>query len=114
MAELARLVWRPMRVAVRGPRRLMAALDGSEASQSAGGATMRRLLGVLFIAYATLLGTKALLGGALPSFAHILMAMFGIALFANVAGRFIRDWTLVLAGVFAYVLAGRYAQGLNM
>jgi hypothetical protein len=75
---------------------------------------MRRLLGGLFIAYATLLGTKAVIAGTLPGVAHLLMAMFGVALFANVAGRFIRDWTLVLAGLFAYLLAGRYAQGLDM
>jgi PAP2 superfamily len=114
MADVLRLVYRPVRGALRGPRRLFAALDSSDASRSAGGAAMRRLLGGLFLAYATLLGTKAVLAGSLPSVAHILLAMFGVALFANLAGRFIRDWTLVLAGVFAYLLAGRYAQGLNM
>ena len=114
MADALRLVYRPVRGALRGPRRLVAALDSSDASSSAGGAAIRRLLGALFIAYASLLGVKAILAGSLPSVAHILFAMFGIALFANLAGRFIRDWTLVLAGVFAYLLAGRYAQGLNM
>lgn len=75
---------------------------------------LRRLLGALFIAYAVVLGAKATRSGAIPNPVHLLMAMFGIALIANVAGRFIRDWTLVVAGLVAYVLAGRYAHGLDM
>jgi hypothetical protein len=55
-----------------------------------------------------------MLAGGLPSVAHFLMAMFGVALIANLAGRFIRDWTLVFAGVIAYMLAGKYASGLDM
>jgi membrane-associated phospholipid phosphatase len=75
---------------------------------------MRRALGGLFIVYAGVLATKATAGGALPNAGHLFMAMFGVAVVANVAGRFIRDWTLVVAGFFAYVLASHYSQGLDM
>ena len=114
MRDLLRLLALPIRGIQRGSRATVNALDGSDASRSAGAVAMRRLLGFLFIGYAVLLSTKGLLEGAFPSFANLLMAMFGAAVIANLTGRFIRDWTLVLAGLFAYVLAGRYAQGLNM
>jgi hypothetical protein len=114
MRDLMRLLALPFRGVQRGSRAAVKALDGSDASRSPGAVAMRRLLGFLFIGYAVLLSTKAVLDGAFPSFANLLMAMFGAAVIANLTGRFIRDWTLVLAGLFAYVLAGRYAQGLNM
>lgn len=98
----------------RRPSRLPAPLDPAASSRSTGALAMRRLLGALFIAYAAVLGAKATSSGGLPNPLHLLMAMFGVALIANVAGRFIRDWTLVVAGLVAYVMAGRYAQGLNM
>jgi hypothetical protein len=109
-----RLLTLPLRGVRRGTRGFIDALDSSEASRTAGATAMRRALGALFIGYAVLLSTKAVLAGSLPSVGHLMMGMFGAALIANLTGRFIRDWTLVLAGVFAYMLAGRYAQGLNM
>lgn len=75
---------------------------------------MRRVLGVLFVGYALLLSVKAIAAGSLPSVLHLVMAMFGVALFANLGRRFIRDWTLVVAGLFAYLLASRYSQALDM
>jgi hypothetical protein len=114
MRDFWRLLTLPLRGVRHGTRRFVAALDSSKASQTAGGIALRRVLGALFIGYAVLLSTKATLAGTLPSVAHFLMAMFGVALIANLAGRFIRDWTLVLGGVIAYVLAGRYASGLDM
>jgi hypothetical protein len=114
MRDLLRLLALPLRVIQRGTGTMIHALDASDASRSPGATAMRRALGLLFIGYAVLLSTKAALDGMFPSFANLLMAMFGVAVIANLTGRFIRDWTLVLAGVFAYMLAGRYAQGLNM
>jgi hypothetical protein len=114
MRDLLRLLGLPLRGMRRGSRTLVEALDTSEASRSTGAVAIRRALGLLFLGYALLLSTKAILAGTFPSFAHLFMAMFGAAVLANLTGRFIRDWTLVLAGVFAYVLAGRYAQGLSM
>jgi hypothetical protein len=72
------------------------------------------VLGTLFIGYALLLGAKETIAGGLPNVANILLAMFGVALIANLAGRFIRDWTLVLAGVFAYMLTAQYTNHLDM
>jgi PAP2 superfamily protein len=114
MRDLSRPFTVPLLATRNGVRRFVAALDASEASQTTNAIAMRRALGVLFIGYAVLLSVKATLAGTLPSVAHFLLAMFGVALIANLAGRFIRDWTLVLAGVFAYFLAGRYAAALNM
>jgi hypothetical protein len=114
MRDVWRLLTWPLRGTRLATRRFVATLDSSEASQTSGAAAMRRAIGALFIGYALLLGTKTTLAGNLPSVAHFLMAMFGVALMANLAGRFIRDWTLVIGGVFAYMLAGRYAQGLDM
>jgi hypothetical protein len=114
MRDAWRLLTLPLRRVRGGTRRFVAALDSSETSQTTGAIAMRRALGALFIGYAVLLGTKATLAGTLPSIAHFLMAMFGVALIANLAGRFIRDWTLVFGGVVAYMLAGRYASGLDM
>ena len=114
MRDLLQLLTLPLRGIRRGTRSFVDALDSSEASRTPGATAMRRALGVLFVGYTVLLSTKAVLAGSLPSVGHLMMGMFGAALIANLTGRFIRDWTLVLAGVFAYMLAGRYAQGLNM
>jgi PAP2 superfamily len=79
-----------------------------------GAVATRRALGALLIGYAALLASEAVVNGSLPSVAYLLMAMFGVALCANVATRFARDWTLVAAGVAAYMLSGRYAQEVGM
>jgi PAP2 superfamily protein len=75
---------------------------------------MRRGLGVLFIAYGTLLAVRSLLDGSLPNVLQLVIALFGVALIANLGRLFLRDWTVVLAGVAAYMLGARYTQSLNM
>jgi hypothetical protein len=75
---------------------------------------MRRGLGVLFIAYGILLAVQSTLDGSLPNVLQLLIALFGIALIANLGRVFLRDWTLVLAGVAAYILGARYTQSLDM
>lgn len=75
---------------------------------------MRRGLGVLFIAYGILLAVQSMLDGSLPNVLQLLIALFGVALIANLGRVFLRDWTLVLAGVAAYMLGARYTQGLDM
>jgi hypothetical protein len=82
--------------------------------QTAGALAMRRALGVLFVAYGLLLAVKALLAGSLPNVLQLLIALFGVALIANLGRLFLRDWTLVLAGVAAYMLGSRYTQSLDM
>ena len=114
MREVSRLLSSPFRALRGGSRVLTAAVDDSDVSRSPGAVAIRRLLAALFIAYATLLAVQSLRRGQLPSVAHLFLAMFGVALLGNFGARFIRDWALVLAGVFSYVLAGRYAQGLHL
>jgi PAP2 superfamily len=75
---------------------------------------MRRGLGALFIAYGTLLAVRSLLDGSLPNVLQLVIALFGVALIANLGRLFLRDWTLVLGGVAAYMLGARYTQGLDM
>ena len=75
---------------------------------------MRRGLGVLFIAYGILLAVQSTLDGSLPNVLQLLIALFGVALIANLGRVFLRDWTLVLAGVAAYMLGARYTQSLDM
>src|SRR5262245_10387647 len=81
---------------------------------SPGVLAMRRGLGVLFIAYGMLLAVRNLLDGSLPNVLQLLIALFGVALIANLGRLFLRDWTLVLAGVAAYMLGARYTQALDM
>jgi hypothetical protein len=75
---------------------------------------MRRGLGVLFIAYGILLAVQSSLDGSLPNVLQLVIALFGVALLANLGRVFLRDWTLVLAGVAAYMLGARYTQTLDM
>jgi hypothetical protein len=75
---------------------------------------IRRGVGVLFIAYGTLLAVRSILDGSLPNVLQLFIALFGVALIANLGRRFLRDWTLVLAGIAAYMLGSRYTQSLEM
>jgi hypothetical protein len=80
------------------------------AQRVTGAPAIRRALGLLFVGYAVLLSTQSTLDGGGPNVLQLLMAMFGVAVAANVGARFLRDWTLVLGGLFAYILSSRYSQ----
>lgn len=82
-------------------------------SESAGGIRVRRVVAVLFAVYAATLAVMRVRNGAVPGVEQLLLFLFAAALFGNRVGRFLRDWSLVLAGIFAYAMSGRFAAGLD-
>src|SRR5437763_1661569 len=114
MRTAARMLLLPLRGLRAGGGVVTAVVDGSEVSRSPGAVAIRRVLAALFIGYAIVLSVESLRQGMLPSVLHLVIAMFGCALLGNFSARFIRDWTLVFAGVFAYVLTARYALNLKL
>ena len=102
----------PLRCA-RTLNRLMLKFDESPVAATRGGARVRRALAALFALYAVVLAGGEIAAGALPNLQQLLMLMLAGAIFANRGGRFLRDWGLVFAGIFAYVLAGQFADGLD-
>lgn len=83
-------------------------------SATAGAAQVRRGLALLLMAYALLLTARAALSGHVPSVSYALMAAVSLAVYKNVLGRFLRDWTLVFAGLFAYLLSGHFQPAFEL
>ena len=89
-------------------------LDASEVSQSGGALRIRRILAVLFFAYAAFLAGAGVAAGEVPSFGQATMLMMAVALYSGRGGRFFRDWSPVVLGVLAYAMAGSYADKLAL
>ncbi len=82
-------------------------------SESVGGIRVRRVVAVLFAVYAVALAAMSVRDGSVPGVEELLLFLFAAALFGNRVGRFLRDWSLVVAGIFAYATTGRFAAGLD-
>ena len=95
-------------------RRLIAVVDESPVAQTAGAMRVRRLLALLFATYAVLLATQTVARGDLPKVSQLLMLMLAGALASSRSAAFVRDWGLVLVGVFAYVLTSSFVGAADM
>lgn len=93
--------------------RLVATVDESQLAHARGAARVRRGIAFLLAAYALLLAAQSIADGDLPEPSQLFLAMLAGALATNRIAAFVRDWGLVLAAVFAYALAGRFASGLD-
>ncbi len=82
--------------------RLVARVDGAEASQTAAGARVRKGIAVLVGCYAVVYLAQGALHGSLVSPVGLIMLMIAFALYTNRGGRFMRDWVPVLVGLLAY------------
>lgn len=68
----------------------------------------------MLVAYATLLATLSVVRSQVPSVTYLLMAAVALAVYKNVLGRFIRDWLLVFAGLFAYLATGHFSPVFDL
>lgn len=84
--------------------RLVARVDGAEASQTAAGARVRKGIALLVGCYAVAYVAQGALHGSLVSPVGLIMLMIAFALYANRGGRFMRDWVPVLVGLIAYAV----------
>jgi membrane-associated phospholipid phosphatase len=75
---------------------------------------VRRGLALLFAAYGVTLNAEAVSHGDLPKAGYVLMILGAVALYSNRGGRFMRDWVPALLGLYAYALAGSYADKLKL
>ena len=84
--------------------RLVARVDGAEASQTAAGARVRKGIALLVGCYAVAYVVQGALHGSLVSPVGLIMLMIAFALYTNRGGRFMRDWVPVLVGLVAYAV----------
>jgi len=84
--------------------RLVARVDGAEASQTAAGARVRKGIALLVGCYAVAYVVQGALHGSLVSPVGLIMLMIAFALYTNRGGRFMRDWVPVLVGLVAYTV----------
>lgn len=98
----------------RRPQLSALRLDSMEVGASAGAVRIRRCMAVLLMAYAGILALRSGLAGRVPSVAYLLMGAFALAVYKNMLGRFLRDWTLVFAGLFAYLMTGHFQPAFNV
>ena len=84
--------------------RLVARVDGAEASQTAAGARVRKGIALLVGCYAVAYVAQGALHGSLVSPVGLIMLMIAFALYTNRGGRFMRDWVPVLVGLIAYAV----------
>jgi hypothetical protein len=89
-------------------------LDTMDVAASEGAVRIRRVMALLLMAYAGILALRSGFAGRVPSVAYLLMAAASLAVYKNMLGRFIRDWTLVFAGLFAYLMTGHFQPVLNV
>jgi PAP2 superfamily len=82
--------------------RMVARVDGSDVSQTAGGIRVRRGIALLIACYGAVYVLQGALHGRLVSPIGLVMIMAGVALYANRGGGFLRDWVPVLLGIIAY------------
>lgn len=88
-------------------------IDGAEIGTTVGATRIRRWVALLLIGYALLLSMHTVLRGHAPGVSYALMAAVAFAVYKNMLGRFLRDWTLVLGGLFAYLLTSRFQPAFN-
>ena len=98
----------------RRPQLSVLRLDSTDVAASAGAVRIRRCMALLLMAYAGVLMLRSGLAGRTPSVAYLLMAAVALAVYKNMLGRFVRDWTLVFAGLFAYLMTGHFQPVLNV
>jgi membrane-associated phospholipid phosphatase len=108
-----RVLRRPLQPILAAAERAEWVIDASPASASAGAVRMRKLLALLFVVYAVVLIGRSLAAGELPTVLELTMVMLSSALLTGRGGRFLRDWGLVLLGLFGYLLAGSFASTLS-
>src|ERR1043166_9282914 len=99
----------PFRAALRALDRFEWMVDSSERSQSIGALRIRRSMAVVLLASGLILATINIVCGGTPAPGHVLMLMLAAALYTNSSGRFIRDWSPVIAIVIVYGLAFNFA-----
>jgi hypothetical protein len=87
--------------------------NAAAAGELPGAARIRRCLALLFSVYALTLIFASIAHGNVPKGGYVLILMGAAALYANRGGRFIRDWLPVILGLFAYSMAGTYAEKLK-
>jgi hypothetical protein len=104
----------PVRAALRGLDRFAWIVDSSERAQTAGAQRIRRSFALALLGSGLLLAAVNIARGGTPGPGHVIMLMLALALYANSAGRFIRDWTPVLVIVIVYGLAFKLAEGIGM
>ena len=89
-------------------------LDSSDVAATAGAARIRRWVAFLLLGYAGVLSIRSGLAGEVPSVTYLLIAAFALAVYKNVLARFLRDWTLVFAGLFAYLATGHFQPAFDI
>jgi hypothetical protein len=67
----------------------------------------------ILMTYAGVLIVRSAMAGELPSVAYVLMAAVALAVYKNMLGRFLRDWALVLGGLFAYLWTSHFAPSVQ-
>jgi len=98
----------------RRPQLSALRLDTMDVAASEGAVRIRRVMALLLMAYAGILALRSGLAGRVPSVAYMLMAAVALAVYKNMLGRFVRDWTLVFAGLFAYLMSGHFQPVFNV
>ena len=88
--------------------------DDSDVSKTTGARRMRRTMALLFLAYGGALEYSSLTHGGDFSVAALFFVMLAIALFVGRGGSFVYYFVPLFLGLFAYVLAGRYALRLSL
>jgi hypothetical protein len=104
----------PFRATLRVLDRFEWLVDRSERSQSTGAMRIRRSLSLVLLGLGITLAAVNVARGGTPEPGHVIMLMLAVALYTNSSGRFIRDWTPVLAIVIAYGLAFSFAETLRL
>jgi PAP2 superfamily protein len=104
----------PVRAALRGLDRFEWIVDNSERAQTPGARRIRRSFALALLGSGLVLAAVNVARGGTPGPGHVIMLMLALALYANSAGRFIRDWAPVLTIVIVYGLAFRLAEGIGM
>src|SRR5215471_10264354 len=104
----------PVRAALRGLDRFEWIVDNSERAQTPGARRIRRSFALTLLGSGLMLAAVNIARGGTPGPGHVIMLMLALALYANSAGRFIRDWAPVLTIVIVYGLAFRLAEGIGM
>jgi hypothetical protein len=87
--------------------------NSSAASELPGAVRMRRGLALMFAVYAVALSIAALQRGDMIKGGYVMILMGAVALYTNRGGRFLKDWFPVILGLFAYSLAGSFAEKLK-
>lgn len=109
LAPLQRLVTLP----VSSVQSFLRKMEDSDVAATPGAATVRRFVAVILGAYAGVLVTLSVVHGGKPGVSELLIGAIALAVYKNMLGRFLRDWTLVFACLFAYLESGRWTHGAH-